>query len=65
MKKSASKLIMFGAFTFVFFSTSCKTGSGYGCDYTEAKAPSEQIQKDSKKEIEIESNYSVTRYVTE
>lgn len=41
MNKSTSKLIVPGVLLLFLLITSCRTNSGYGCDYTEATKPTQ------------------------
>ena len=65
MKKSASKLIVFGAIVFISSITACKTGGGYGCDYTEAKTPNKIDRTDKVGERDSKHNYQIVKNVTE
>ena len=65
MKKATSKLIVFGIIVFSASLTSCKTGSGYGCDYTEIKTPTEIKSNDVIYEEEKKLTYTATRQVAD
>lgn len=65
MKKSLSKLIVFGAIVFTSSLTSCKTGGGYGCDYTEASVPKEIENQDLVIKPVEKQHFKVVRNVSE
>jgi len=65
MKKSLCKLFVFGAILSTTSMISCKTSSGYGCDFAEVTTPSEQKTTIKTPDNILKPNYNVFREVSE
>jgi len=65
MKKSVSKLIVFSAIIFIASMSSCKTGGGYGCDYTEAVVPDKSEVINIAEQTNAKHSYKMTKDVSE
>lgn len=59
MTKSKIKVLAFLAISSVFSLTACKSGSGYGCDYSAIEKPNEELILDKTNSSQY-SVYSVT-----